>query len=123
MKRRGFLVFVLALMLHAMSSTHAATITTPRIVAHTTAATFACMRWMPVGMCFWLHCSWKGCRVRTSLKVGHYNPDLVVSVYNELGGNPWDEIRAALGLAQRAAASGLLGALLPVPVDSAVKRS
>ena len=123
MKRRGFLVFVLALMLNATSSTHAATITTPRLVAHAAAATFACMRWMPVGMCFWLHCSWKGCRVRTSLKVGHYNPDLVVSVYNELGGNPWDEIRAALGLAQRAAASGLLGALLPVPVDSAGNRT
>ena len=58
------------------------------------------MRWMPVGVCFWLRCSWTGCRVRTSLKVGHYNPDLVVSVYNELGGNPWAEIRATLGLAQ-----------------------
>jgi hypothetical protein len=57
------------------------------------------MRWMPVGVCFWLRCSGTGCSVRTSLKVGHYNPDLVVSVYNELGGNPWAEIRATLGLA------------------------
>jgi integrating conjugative element protein (TIGR03756 family) len=81
------------------------------------------MRWMPVGMCFWLRCSSTGCRVRTALKVGHYNPDLVVSAYNELGGNPWAEIRATLGLAQRAAASGLLGALLPVPIDSAGNRT
>ena len=65
-------------------------------------------------------CSWTGCSVRTSIKVGHYNPDLVVSTYNELGGNPWTEIRATLGLAQKTAATGLLGALLPVPIDSAV---
>ena len=64
-----------------------------------------------------------GCSVRTSIKVGHYNPDLVVSTYNELGGNPWAEIRATLGLAQRAAATGLLGALLPVPIDSAGNRT
>jgi hypothetical protein len=77
------------------------------------------MRWMPVGVCFWLRCSFFGCRVRTSLKVGHYNPDLVVSVYNELGGNPWVEVRSSLGIAQRAAATGLLSALFPVPIDSA----
>ena len=123
MKRHGLTVFILALIFQAPPTTHAATITTPGIVAQTTAATFACMRWMPVGVCFWLRCSWTGCRVRTSLKVGHYNPDLVVSVYNELGGNPWAEIRATLGLAQRAAATGLLGALLPVPIDSAGNRT
>ena len=81
------------------------------------------MRWMPIGVCFWLRCSWRGCRVRTSLKVGHYNPDLVVSAYNELGGNPWVEIRASLGLAQVAAATGLLGELFPVPIDSAGNRT
>jgi integrating conjugative element protein (TIGR03756 family) len=74
-------------------------------------------------MCFWLRCSWTGCRVRTSIKTGHYNPDLVVSSYNELGGNPWVEIRATLGLAQKAAATGLLGTLLPVPIDSAGNRT
>ena len=61
--------------------------------------------------------------MRTSLKVGHYNPDLVVSAYNELGGNPWAEIRATLGIAQKTAATGLLGALLPVPVESAGNRT
>ena len=123
MKRHGLMRCVLILMLQAPLASHAATITTPGIIAQTTAATFACMRWTPVGMCFWLHCSWTGCRVRASLKAGHYNPDLVVSVYNELGGNPWAEIRATLGLAQRAAASGVLGALLPVPIDSAGNRT
>jgi len=63
------------------------------------------------------------CSVRTSIKVGHYNPDLVVSSYNELGGNPWAEIRGVLGLAQKAAATGLLGALLRIPIDSAGNRT
>lgn len=101
----------------------AGSITTPEIVAKTTAAAFSCMKWMPIGTCFWLRCSWSGCSVRTSLKVGHYNPDLVVSSYNELGGNPWMEIRATLGLAQKTAATGLLGSLLPVPIDSAGNRT
>ncbi len=76
-----------------------------------------------MGVCFWLHCTWTGCSVRTSIKVGHYIPDLVVSSYNELGGNPWVEIRATLGLAQQAAATGLLGALMPVPIDSIGNRT
>ncbi len=99
------------------------TITTPQIIARTTTAAFSCMQWMPIGLCFWLRCSISGCRVRTSIKIGHYNPDLVVSAYNELGGNPWAEIRVTLGLAQKAAAGGSLGALLPVPIDSAGNRT
>lgn len=102
---------------------HAASITTAEISAQTTSAALACMRWMPVGMCFWLRCSLFECSIETAVKVGHYTPDLVVSVYNELGGNPWAEIRATLGLAQRTAATGLVGTLLPVPIDSAGNRT
>ena len=123
MRRHGLAGLILVLMLPLSAESHAATITTPGIVAQTAAATFTCMRWMPVGVCFWLRCSWHGCRVRTSLKVGHYNPDLVISAYNELGGSPWAAIRVTLGLAQKTAASGLLGALLPVPIDSANRKS
>lgn len=101
----------------------AATITTPQIVSQTTAGALACARWMPTGVCFWLRCNLGGCSVKTSIKVGHYNPDLVVSVYNELGANPWAEIRATLGSAQKAAATGLLGSLLSIPVDSAGNRT
>ncbi|MCG8096721.1 MAG: TraU family protein [Candidatus Thiodiazotropha endolucinida] len=52
------------------------TTTTPQIITQTTAGALMCMRWMPTGVCFWLRCSWSGCSVRTSIKVGHYNPDL-----------------------------------------------
>ncbi|HFD87130.1 MAG TPA: TIGR03756 family integrating conjugative element protein [Gammaproteobacteria bacterium] len=113
----------LAVLLMMPLTGKAASITTSEIVARTTAAVFSCMRWMPIGTCFWLRCSWTGCSVRTSLKVGHYNPDLVVSSYNELGGNPWVEIRATLGLAQKTAANGLLGSLLTGPIDSAGNRT
>jgi len=101
----------------------ASSITTDEIVAKTTAAAFSCMQWMPIGTCFWLKCSFSGCSVKTSLKVGHFNPDLVISSYNELGGNPWVEIRATLGLAQETAATGLLGSLFPVPIASAGNRT
>ena len=82
------------------------TINTADIVFQTTTAALSCMRWMPVGVCFWLRCSPYECTVESSIKVGHYQPDAVVSSYNELGGNPWVEIRATLGLAQKAAATG-----------------
>lgn len=123
MNRQRILPLGLATLLVMPLAGTAGSITTPEIVAKTTAAAFSCMRWMPIGMCFWLRCSWRGCRVRSSLKIGHYNPDLVISSYNELGGNSWVEIRATLGLAQRTAATGLLGSLLPVPVDSAGNRT
>ncbi len=125
MKTQGFshLWLVVVLGLAFSSGAQAGFTTTPQIIAQTTAGALSCMRWMPIGLCFWLRCSWRGCRIRTSLKVGHYNPDLVVSAYNELGGNPWLEIRATLGLAQKAAATGLLGALLPVPIASAGNRT
>ena len=123
MSRQSFLSFCLVIALWMPVTGFSGTTTTPQIVAQTTTAAFSCMRWMPIGMCFWLRCSWTGCSVRTSIKVGHYNPDLVVSTYNELGGNPWTEIRATLGLAQKTAATGLLGALLPVPIDSAGNRT
>ena len=111
------------LILTITSTSQAGFTTTPQIIAQTTAGALTCMRWMPVGLCFWLYCTLSGCSVRTSLKVGHYNPDLVVSAYNELGGNPWKEIRSILGLAQKSAATGLLGSLSPLPVDSAGNRT
>ncbi len=102
---------------------HATTVTTPEIIAKTTSAAISCMRWRPIGMCFWLRCGFSGCRVRSSIKVGHYNPDLVVSAYPKLGGNPWLEIGSTLGAAQKVAVTGVLGSLLGSPVGSGVNRT
>ena len=101
----------------------AGTISTAEIVSKTAEATFACMQWTPVGVCFWLQCSFFGCDVESSLKIGHYNPDFVISSYNELGRNPWREMRSVLGSAQEAAANGILGRLSALPIGSAGNRT
>ena len=77
---RRVALFLLIALLPAIG--HTGMITTPGIMAQTTAGALSCMQWMPIGTCFWLRCSVSGCSVRTSIKVGHYNPDLVVSTYN-----------------------------------------
>ena len=100
----------------------AETFTTPTIVQRTAAAALSCMRWMPIGLCFWLRCGFRGCRVRSSIKVGHYNPELVVASYNKLGGNPWFESRSTLGAVQKATATGILGRL-GFPVGSGANRT
>ena len=116
-------VLPLTLLLTASLSSNAADIRTTDIVEQTAEATFACMQWTPVGLCFWLRCSWYECSVETSLKIGHYNPDFVVSSYNELGKNPWQDVQALLGSIQEAAANGILGRLADVPVESAGNRT
>ena len=123
MRARACIILIVAMVLSQPATGLAGSISTAEIVSRTTTAAISCMRWMPVGLCFWLKCSLTGCRVKTSLKVGHYNPDLVVSAYNELGKNPWREIRSVLGVAQKQVATGLLGRLLSVPVDSAGNRT
>ena len=122
MRARGFLI-ACVIALGGAQAIVAETLTTPTIVQRTTAAALSCMHWMPIGMCFWLRCGFRGCRVRSSVKVGHYNPELVVASYNKLGGNPWFEIRSTLGAAQNAAATGILGRLLRFPVGSGANRT
>jgi integrating conjugative element protein (TIGR03756 family) len=116
-------ILLAGLLCASPADSSAGSITTAEIIERTSAATFACMQWTPVGLCFWLNCSLFSCSVESSLKIGHYNPDLVVSSYNELGGNPWQEMRVTLGRAQRTAAEGLLRGLPPAPIDSAGNRS
>lgn len=65
-------------------------ITTAQIAA--SALSPECVKYRVVGMCYWLQCSPFGCRVRTSVKVRHFRPDLVVSAYGVTGKNPWVEM-------------------------------
>ncbi len=41
------------------------------------------------GMCFWLECHGVWCKVVPTLKVDHFLPDAVISVYNGYKQNPW----------------------------------
>lgn len=65
-------------------------ITTPEIAA--SALSPDCVHYRVVGQCYWLNCTPLGCSVRTSVKVSHFRPDLVVSAYSLTGQNPWTEM-------------------------------
>ncbi|MGR3807758.1 TIGR03756 family integrating conjugative element protein [Pasteurella testudinis] len=52
----------------------------------------SCLEYKVVGVCYWLRCGWGGCRIRTSVKVRHYIPEMVVSAYNHENQNPWKEM-------------------------------
>ena len=58
----------------------------------TSAVSLQCLSYRIVGICYWLDCNARGCRIRTSVKVRHYIPDAVVSSYANTGENPWVEI-------------------------------
>ncbi|OLU25512.1 integrating conjugative element protein [Pseudomonas sp. PA15(2017)] len=51
-----------------------------------------CMEYKVVGICYWLFCTNFGCSVRTSTKVRHFIPELVVSSYANTGANPWTDV-------------------------------
>ena len=68
-------------------------ITTPQIIASSLSTD--CLQYRVVGLCYWLLCTPFGCTVKTSVKVRHNLPELVVSAYNTPGDNPWQEMAFA----------------------------
>ena len=54
----------------------------------------SCLAYKVVGICFWLLCTPFGCTVKTSTKVRHFIPELVVSSYATTRNNPWTEMAA-----------------------------
>lgn len=84
----SLLVFAGAAVTSATFSTPVHAVNTAQIVAAT--ANTQCMEWSVVGVCFWLKCH--PCKVRTSMKVKHYIPEVVVSSYANTGANPWSEM-------------------------------
>ncbi|WMY72465.1 TIGR03756 family integrating conjugative element protein [Buttiauxella selenatireducens] len=68
-------------------------ITTPQIIA--SALSPDCLEYRVAGICYWLLCTPYGCTVKTSVKVRHNLPDLVVSAYSTPGDNPWQEMAVA----------------------------
>lgn len=55
-------------------------------------ASTSCLDYKVIGTCFWLFCTKFGCKIRTSTKIKHYIPEVVVSSYNHQGQNPWVEM-------------------------------
>ena len=57
-----------------MTTAQAEEIATTDILSRTSEATLACAQWTPVGLCFWLKCTYFSCDVETSLKIGQVPP-------------------------------------------------
>ena len=94
--RRLFLpIFVVGI----LSAVATAQLNTVQITEQTLKAVDSCLKWKVIGECFWLHCDLFGCRVRVSLKIGHYRPDLVVSVYPTIDSHPWTEVKTIVNTA------------------------
>ncbi|MGX3020383.1 TIGR03756 family integrating conjugative element protein [Ursidibacter sp. B-7004-1] len=53
----------------------------------------SCMNYQAVGVCFWLKCTYWKCSVKTSTKISHFIPEVVVSTYNHDNHSPWTEVQ------------------------------
>ncbi|EAP6929540.1 TIGR03756 family integrating conjugative element protein [Salmonella enterica] len=87
-----------------------AAINTATIVA--SSASPSCISWRGSGICYWLLCTPFGCTVKTSIKVTHFIPETVVSVYQDKGKTPWTEmalVRGASGGVENAISGALVG--------------
>lgn len=101
-------ISVLLMMNHASAFNAKKTeITTEEIVGSLTLDR-SCLNYCVTGICVWLRCGFGGCSIETSIQIRHNNPDLVVSVYDEPGDNPWVDAETVLGNATTGAAKGLV---------------
>ncbi|ECF6066819.1 TIGR03756 family integrating conjugative element protein [Salmonella enterica subsp. diarizonae] len=72
----------------------------------------SCISWRVKGICYWLFCTPFGCTVKTSVKVEHFIPEAVISVYQDKGENPWTEMKTVSSVSggiENAVSSGLAG--------------
>lgn len=68
-----------------------------------------CMHYCFTGICVWLKCELFFCSIKTSLRVRHYSPDLVVSVYDQPGDNTWREMKGWYGGLERTLTKNFVG--------------
>lgn len=68
----------------------------------------SCHNYCVLGICVWLKCVLFSCSVETSIRVGHNNPDLVVSIYDGPGNNPFIDARDIYGEFERDAADSFV---------------
>lgn len=92
------------------------TVTTAEIIAHGTVSMVnpTCLSWCFTGTCVWLQCSGPFCSVRSSPRYKHFNPDLLVTVYDEIGKDPWIEMNAWYTPFQLTMSNTILGWLTPI---------
>ena len=75
----------------------------------------SCHHYCLTGICVWLKCTLVSCRIKTSVRVRHYNPDLVVSVYDQPGDNPWREAQSLFGATEKRLSDSLVSLFHSAP--------
>ncbi|WP_404360464.1 TraU family protein [Methylotuvimicrobium sp. KM1] len=55
------------------------------VAAQTSAQQYECIQLRVVGACIWIVCTMFGCDIDVTLKVGHFNPDVLIKVTNPDG--------------------------------------
>ncbi|MCY3884646.1 MAG: TIGR03756 family integrating conjugative element protein [Gammaproteobacteria bacterium] len=98
-----FFLCTLAISVHV----DAREIDTLQVTSTTAEAMAKCLKWKVVGSCYWLNCGLDGCSIKVSLKVAHYRPDSIVSVYPNLRSHPWKEVKVLVDQAVKAALPNL----------------
>lgn len=81
--------------------------TTADLFAQASASFPSCSQWHVSGVCFFLYCTHK-CRIKTTVRYSTFQPDLVVSSYQDIDSHPWPEIGVPTGKALQQGASTLL---------------
>lgn len=93
----GSIIFFASLMVRANDGLKPADTMTSYTIAQKVAEHyFNYTHYRVIGTCFWRECSWHGCSFPLTLELDEYLPDLVVTVYNGEGNDPWVEARTLL---------------------------
>lgn len=92
---------------------------TAAIMGATVSAIPSCLAYRVTGVCFWLKCTIFGCSVKTSIKVSHYIPDLVVSTYGAPEQHPWADVGVPVAGIMTGVGSSFMGSLLDSSGDTA----
>lgn len=77
----------------------------------------SCLDWCFTGICTWIRCYAFVCSFNTSPRYRHNNPDMLVTVFDEVGDDPWVEMNSWSAPIQIGAATSILQQLTAVPVD------
>ncbi len=86
-------LIIISLFLLTQHTFATSSLTSAQIINNTLKALPHCLHYRVRGVCIWFS---PGSGFNKTVYVDHYSPDLVVSVFNKVGDNPWAEINATL---------------------------
>lgn len=102
-------IFLIIVSKYSLADINSATIT-----ADTLEALPHCVDYQIRGVCYWAN--WQG--INTTPYIEQYLPDVVVTVFNKAGDNPWTEIKYTLDQAGQAAENQIVSSLIDLNAGS-----